>query len=422
MTVNIITIGDEILIGQVIDTNSAWLGQQLNLVGAKVSEIHTVGDSYKTITEAIESSLKKADVVLLTGGLGPTKDDITKKAIADYFGTDMIFHEPTWERIKVIFQRWGRSTTPAHRAQCFMPSNATLLLNKMGTAPGMWFEKEGKIIISLPGVPFEMKYLMEFEVIPKLIAHFPGKPIEHRTILTVGEGESRIAARIEAFEKKLPNNISLAYLPNLGSVRLRLTAISENGESIAQVLDEKVEELKKIIPELIYGYETETLEEVVGKMLKNRGLTISTAESCTGGYLSHLITTIPGSSVYFIGGIIAYAYEVKQNQLGVKKQTLEKYGAVSEETVSEMVVGVIKVLNTDIGISISGIAGPGGGMLGKPVGTVWFAIGNKEQKETLKVQLGKDRLRNIQYTAVLALNLIRVFIKKHYPEKVTALD
>lgn len=414
MKVNIVTVGDEILIGQIIDTNSAWIGQQLNLVGANVTAIHSVSDSVEGITNALDTTLKQADVVLITGGLGPTKDDITKKTIADYFGAEMIFHEPTWARIQGMFKRWGRSTTPAHKDQCLMPSNAQILFNKMGTAPGMWFEVAGKIIVSMPGVPYEMKYLMEFEVIPKLIKSFPGKPIAHRTILTVGEGESRIAARLEKIESSLPPFMKLAFLPNLGNVRLRLTAIAENGEDIETALNESANVIVKEIPELIYGYETTTLEEAVGTLLKEKGLTLSTAESCTGGFLAHKITKIPGCSAYYKGSVIAYAYEAKQQQLGVKKETLKKYGAVSEETVKEMVSGVIKTLETDIGISISGIAGPGGGTPDKPVGTVWLAIGNKEKIETIKLQIGKDRLRNIQYTAVKALDMIRQFVQKYY--------
>lgn len=422
MNVNIVTVGDEILIGQIIDTNSAWIGQQLNLVGANVTAIHSVSDSVEGIRNALDTTLKQADVVLITGGLGPTKDDITKKTIADYFGADLIFHEPTWDRIQGMFKRWGRSTTPAHKDQCFMPSNATILFNKMGTAPGMWFEIDGKIIVSMPGVPYEMKYLMEFEVIPKLVEYFPGKPIAHRTILTVGEGESRIAARLEHIEQNLPPFIKLAYLPNLGNVRLRLSAIAENGEDIETALDQATQNIVDEIPELIYGYGTTTLEEAVGNLLKKQGLTLSTAESCTGGFLAHKITKIPGCSVYYKGSVVAYAYEAKQNLLDVKKETLEKYGAVSEETVKEMVLGVLKTLNTDIGISISGIAGPGGGTPDKPVGTVWLAIANKDHVETLKLQIGKDRLRNIQYTAVKGLDMIRQFVLKYYSAEIPVLE
>ena len=414
MTVNIITIGDEILIGQIVDTNSAWMGQQLNLAGASVTEILSVSDAASSITTALDNALKQADVILLTGGLGPTKDDITKKTIADYLGTELIFHKATWNRIQAMFQRWGRSTTPAHKAQCYMPASATILFNKMGTAPGMWFEQDGKVIVSMPGVPYEMKYLMEFEVIPRLKKQFPGKPIAHRTLLTVGEGESRIAARIEAFEQNLPNYIKLAYLPSLGTVRLRLTAIGDNGIDIDKMLDEKIKQLHALIPELVYGYGALKLEEAIGQILKDKNLTLATAESCTGGFLAHKITSIAGSSAYYKGSVIAYANEVKMEQLQVKAETLKEWGAVSEATVKEMVSGLLENLQTDIGVATSGIAGPGGGTADKPVGTIWLAVGNNQYIETAKLQLGKDRLRNIQYTTVRALDMIRQFVKNHY--------
>ena len=395
------------------------MGQQLNLVGAKVSAIHSVSDTKEGIINALEIGLKQADVILLTGGLGPTKDDITKKTIADFFDTKMVFHEPTWERIQGMFKRWGRSTTPAHREQCFMPANAQILFNKAGTAPGMWFEIDGKIVVSMPGVPYEMKYLMEYEVIPKLVDYFPGKPIAHRTILTVGEGESRIAARLEKIESSLPDFVKLAYLPNLGNVRLRLSAIAENGEDIESILAEKAAAIEAEIPELIYGYGTQTLEAAVGQLLLKRGLTLATAESCTGGLLAHKITQIPGCSAYYKGSVVAYAYEAKTNELGVKQETLVQFGAVSEETVKEMVTGVLSAMNTDIGIAISGIAGPGGGTPDKPVGTIWLAVGNNDYTVTRKLQIGKDRLRNIQYTAIQGLNMIRQFVNKYYPVNAT---
>lgn len=410
MDVQIITIGDEILIGQIIDTNSAWIGEQLNLYGFHVQKVVSVSDQKEAIIHNLEGAWAESDVVLLTGGLGPTKDDITKKALAEFFKVPFIFHQETYDRIIRIFKRFGRSTTDAHREQCFMPENATLLRNKMGTAPGMWFEKQGKIIVSMPGVPYEMKYLMEFEVLPRLRNKFAGTPIAHRTILTVGEGESRIAARIEKFEQNLPSNIKLAYLPNLGKVRLRLSGTGKSEKILNAQLDDLVGKLKPLIGDLIYGVEKEKLAEVVGRELKNQGKTISTAESCTGGYLAHQITSVPGSSAYFQGSIIAYSNEVKERLLGVDAETLSEHGAVSEETVVQMAKGVLKSLNTDLGIAVSGIAGPGGGTPAKPVGTIWMAITDGERVETKKLQLGKDRLRNIHYTGTQALNLIRVFL------------
>lgn len=409
MNVHIITIGDEILIGQIVDTNSAWMAQQLNLIGADVQEISSVNDTESGILKGLESA-KPADVVLITGGLGPTKDDITKKVLANYFGSELVFHQPTWNRIEKMFQKWGRDTTPAHRQQCFMPETAKILFNKMGSAPGMWFESEGRVYVSMPGVPYEMKYLMEFEVLPKLKAKFPGKPIAHRTILTVGEGESRIARRIEKIEENLPEHIKLAFLPSLGSVRLRLSGIGEDETLLNSELDAKVEEVQNAIPELIYGFGNDNLETALGRMLVEKKLTLATAESCTGGFLAHKITSISGSSAYFQGSVIAYANAVKMNQLKVSKATLKQHGAVSKETVTEMVKGAINLLGTDIAIATSGIAGPGGGSPEKPVGTIWIAVGNKDKIKTKLLSTGKNRLKNIEYTSVYALSLLRDFL------------
>ena len=410
MTAHIITIGDEILIGQIIDTNSAWMGQQLNMQGIQVGKIVTVSDKQRDITNAVDAAFSEADIILLTGGLGPTKDDITKKALTDYFGVEMRFSESTYNRIQRLFQKFGKTMTEAHHEQSYMPSNADLLMNKMGTAPGMWFEHDGKVLVSMPGVPYEMKYLMEAEVLPKLKNQFPGKPISHRTILTVGEGESRIAERIDTFLEALPPNIKMAYLPGTGQVRLRMTGIGDDENELNRLLDKKVEELKPFISEFIFGFEKEKLEEVVGKMLLEKGKTLSTAESCTGGFLAHKITSIPGSSAYFSGSVIAYSNAVKMNQLQVKPSTLKMQGAVSEETVKEMVRGTLDMLKTDIVIAISGIAGPDGGTPEKPVGTIWIGIGDKKNTKTYQLNLWKDRMKNIEYTTTVALNVIRKFL------------
>ena len=420
MTISIITIGDEILIGQIIDTNSAWMAQELNGVGASIQAIYSVSDTREGIIDALKQAITQTDVVLLTGGLGPTKDDITKKTIAEYLDTGMVFHEETWERIQGLFNRLKRTPLPAHRDQCYMPEAATVLLNKKGTAPGMWFEKDGKVIVSMPGVPHEMKYLMEYEVLPKLIQTFQGKPIVHKTILTVGEGESRIANRIEAVAKGLPEYIKLAFLPGLGKVRLRLSATGEDAVQLERELDQHVRSIEQIIPEFIYGYGDNTLESAIGQMLRDRQLTVGTAESCTGGLLAHQISSVPGASGYFEGSIVAYSYDLKKKLLGVQSDTLIDHGAVSEKTVIEMAQGALLTLGADITVSISGIAGPGGGTIDKPVGTVWLAIASKEHTKTLKLQLGKDRQRNIDYTCVAGLNMIRLFINKHYPIEVIA--
>ena len=410
MKVQIITIGDELLIGQVIDSNAAWMGQKLNDVDFEVQEITSVGDDADEITRALRMAFDRVDIVLLTGGLGPTKDDITKKTLATFFETELVFHESTFSRIEKLFARWGRSLTPAHRQQAYMPANATILYNKMGTAPGMWFEQDGKVAVSMPGVPYEMKYLMGQEVIPKLQQRFPGKPLLHRTICTVGEGEARLARRLDPFLERLPSNVKVAYLPRLGTVRIRLTARGENGTSLQQLLDEKVKELQSIIPEFVYGFEDDALESVVGRLLMEKNKKLALAESCTGGYTAHLITAVPGASAYFLGSIVSYANELKTAFLGVPSTVLAEHGAVSEQTVLAMLEGCLKSTGADIAAAISGIAGPKGGTPEKPVGTIWLAVGDRQQQQTLLLRLGKDRQRNIQYTGIQALNMIRKFL------------
>jgi len=386
------------------------MGQRLNAIGAEVEKTVSVKDTRASIEDGLRVAAEGVDIVLMTGGLGPTKDDITKKVLADYFGTKMYFHEPTWERIQKLFARWGRSTTPAHREQCFMPESATILMNKMGTAPGMWFEHDEKVFVSMPGVPYEMKFLMENEVLPRLQANYQSEAIAHRTILTIGEGESRIAKRIEAFDESLPKNIKIAYLPNLGRVRVRLTGRGGEQADLEALLDKKKEELVQIIPELVYGFEKEQLEEVLGKMLLDKGWTLATAESCTGGHIGHKIISIPGSSAYYTGGVVAYSNTIKNQLLHVSQNTLNEHGAVSEQTVTEMVQGALKTLGSDVALSISGIAGPGGGTPEKPVGTVWMAVGNQDKIITRKLSIGKNRAKNIEYSAVQALNLLRQFL------------
>lgn len=413
MEATIVTVGDEILIGQIIDTNSAWMGQELNLRGIKVKEIFSISDTKEDIIDTIKNAFKRTDLILMTGGLGATKDDITKKAIAEYYNVGMEFHEPTYERIVKFFKKLKKTTTEAHREQCYMPVNAKLLRNKMGSAPGMWFEKEGKVLISMPGVPYEMKSIMEDEAFPLLQERFTTKPISHRTVLTIGEGESRIALRIADFERNLPSNVKLAFLPNLGMVRLRLTATGMEEEALHALLDEKVKELEALIPDLIFGYDKNTIQRAVGQLFLEKGKTLTTAESCTGGYIAHMITSIPGASAYFNGGTIPYSNELKEKMLGVAPTTLQAHGAVSEATVKEMVTGALALAKTDIALSVSGIAGPGGGTPEKPVGTVWLAIGDQSTTKTIKLELGKDRLKNIQYTAVVALNLMRKFLNNN---------
>lgn len=412
MNVSLLTIGDELLIGQVVDTNSAWIGQHLNLAGYQVSGIFSVGDTQEAIHFGITRALERADVVLITGGLGPTKDDITKHALATFLGVELVFHEPTFIRIGKIFEKFNRPVQEAHRLQAMLPSNAEVLPNKMGTAPGMWMEWNGKVLVSMPGVPYEMHYLMEYEVLPKLKMTFPGTPIAHRTLLTVGEGESIIADRLSHWEDALPKHIKLAYLPSLGQVRLRLTGTGKNEQELQALLDQKAAELAELVQDCLFGTEQTRLEAALGQMLKARGLRIALAESCTGGNIAHLLTSISGASDYFEGSIVAYSNTIKTTVLGVSPKTLEEHGAVSEACVREMVAGALRVFHTDIALAISGIAGPGGGTPEKPVGTIWIAVGNHQSVSTLKIHAGKDRLKNIQFSSVMALNQLRLFLNQ----------
>lgn len=414
MKVSIVTIGDEILIGQVVDTNSAWMAQQLNMAGAKVVKIITTSDGHEDIIEGIRQAQEVADVVLITGGLGPTKDDITKKAIADHLGVEMEFSEKTYLHITGLLEKWGIQPTEGHKTQSMMPGSAVLLENKMGTAPGMWFDLPEKVLVSMPGVPYEMQYLMENEVIPRLEKRFQVFPIIHRTIRTAGIGESVLADKISHIEADLPDFVKLAFLPSKATVRVRLSARAENGEDVEKVVEEYKQRIVEEISEFVFGFEKETLQQVVLKRCQERKLTLATAESCTGGFVSHLLTTIPGSSVVFKGGVVSYSNELKMNLLGVQSTTLEQYGAVSEATVIEMARGALASLKTDIAVSISGIAGPGGGTPDKPVGTVWICVCNEKDIFTRKLQLSKDRVKNIEYSANIALTAVWRFVMKHY--------
>ncbi len=414
MKVHILTIGDEILIGQIINTNAAWMGEYMTTRGAQITGITTVADQKKSILAGLEYALSLADVVLISGGLGPTKDDITKKTLADYFGAEMYFHQETYDSILSLFARFGKPSTEAHKEQAFMPKGAEILKNKKGTAPGMWFEKDEKIIVSMPGVPYEMKYLMEYEVGTKLFERFSISPTIYRTIMTAGEGESRIADKISNITDKFPSHFKLAFLPNLGTVRLRLGVEGKDAIKSKEELKIAVSEITEAIPELVYAYDEMKLEQKLMELMIDAKISLSTAESCTGGYLSHRLTSFSGSSAFFKGGIIAYSNDIKHKELKVSEKTLKNHGAVSEETVKEMAKGVLAAFGSDLSISISGIAGPTGGTKEKPVGTIWLAICNENLTETYKLQLGKDRLKNIEYTGNYALNALRRFVLMNY--------
>lgn len=413
MKVHIITIGDEILIGQIVDTNSAWMATQLNLAGMEVTAIKTVSDQLEDIKRNILDSMKDADVVLTTGGLGATKDDITKVAIAELLGVGTYFDEDLYNMITTFFKKRGFPITDAHRIQCMMPETTTKLPNKMGTAPGMWFEKEGTVLISMPGVPYEMKHIMSEQALPRLKEKFGVKPIFHRTLLTAGFGETQLATQIESIVDAFPTNVKMAYLPNLGEVRLRVSAVGEAGTSDAELrslVDTNITDIEKILDTTIYGYEKDTIQNAVGQLLLKKDWQMGTAESCTGGNIAARIVQTSGSSAYFKGGVVAYSNAVKMEKLNVKESTLETYGAVSEETVREMVAGTIKELGVDVAVSVSGIAGPTGGTPDKPVGLIWIAVGTGDDVRTHKLQLGKDRLKNIEYVTKRTLNLLRLFL------------
>lgn len=407
---SVVTIGDELLIGQVIDTNSAWIAQQLNRVGIAVKNRISVGDDADEIWNALDIEQKVSDVVLITGGLGPTGDDITKPLLCKYFNGKMIVNEAALQNVKRLFERvYHKPVSEVNLKQAEVPDVCEVIQNKRGSAPGMLFHKEGTVFISMPGVPYEMQGIME-EVIPYLEKSFELPEIIHKTILTAGIGESAIAEIIKDFEKELPQEIRLAYLPNYGMVRLRLTTSGFDKVKTENVINDRYIELKKLVKEYIVTDEDETMQEVLGKMLLKNKETISTAESCTGGAIASLITSVPGASAYFQGSIVSYSNVVKQSLLNVKKDTLENYGAVSEETVKEMLSGLLQKMNTTYGVAISGIMGPDGGTDDKPVGTVWIAVGSKESCKTFHLKQRFERKKNIEVTSTMALNLMRKFI------------
>ena len=417
MTAYLLTIGDEILIGQVVDTNSVWLSQQFNLNGIRVVGKATVSDTHEAIFNAVSAAMEVADIVITTGGLGPTKDDITKKVLAELFESDMEFHQATYDFISDYFQKIGRKVPDAMRHQATLPTKAEILPNGVGSAPGMWFDLDGKAVVSLPGVPHEMKHLITEQVLPRIKSRFATKPLVHRTILTCGEGESAIAERLEQFENDLPKHIKLAYLPSTGQVRLRLSGVwngaaDVDGESLLEAeVNGFTEELKAILGPLVFGEGKQTLPEVVGALLLEKGLTLGSAESCTGGHVAHQITTIPGSSAWYPGSVVTYSYELKTMLLGVKPETLATHGAVSEECVVEMSEGLLKRLGCDVSVAISGIAGPGGGLPNKPVGTVWMAVSDKNRTVAKLYTFGQDRLKNIERSSTYALNMVRRFLE-----------
>ncbi len=407
---SIITIGDELLIGQVIDTNSAWMAQQLNKAGIKVTRRVAVGDEWNEIWNALDEESKHAEIILITGGLGPTADDITKPLLCKYFNGSMIVDEAAKQNVINIFTRLNRPLIERNLKQAEVPDVCTVIQNKRGTAPGMLFKRDGKIFVSMPGVPHEMKGMMEDVVIDVLSKSFKLPVIIHRTLLTAGIGESMIAEMIQHFEEALPAHIKLAYLPNYGMVRLRLTSSGFDKAAIEKEIDALFAQLQVLIKEYLVTNEDLPMEKVLGNLLLSKNQTMCTAESCTGGYIAHLLTSIPGSSAFYDGSVISYSYGAKEDLLNVPHQILLEKGAVSEEVVTAMAKGALQNIKSNYVIAVSGIMGPGGGMPEKPVGTVWAAFGNKDKIVTQKLFFRFDRNKNIELTAVTVLNLLRKFI------------
>jgi len=407
MKAEIINIGDELLIGQVINTNAAWIGEKLSLSGIQVTRTSTIADKREQILESLKESSQRADLVIITGGLGPTKDDITKSTLCEFFNTSLVFHQATYDDIEKRFRIRGFKLSKINKEQAEIPEACTPIRNLNGTAPGMLFEQDGCVFVSIPGVPYELKPMVTGFIIPHMAEQFKLPVIVHRTILTQGMGESSIAVLIEDWENELPDNIKIAYLPQPGIVRLRLTATGTDHKAVQDEIDRQANALIRIIPDLVFGNDKELLEEIVGKLLIQQGKTLATAESCTGGYIAHLITSVPGSSAYFNGSVVAYSNEVKENILKVRKETMVQHGAVSEETVSEMASGTRSLFKTDYAIAVTGIAGPDGGTNEKPVGTTWIAIATPEKVFAQRFQFGEHRGRNIRIAAVTALNMLR---------------
>ena len=411
--VSIITIGDELMIGQVVDTNSAWIAKELNASGFWVRKRVSVGDDHDEIWQALDDESRKSKIILITGGLGPTADDITKPLLSEYFGTRLVINQDVLNYLEKLFtETFRRPFTERNRKQAEVPETCTVIHNAKGTAPGMWFERDGVIFVSMPGVPNEMKAMVSTSVIPKLLEKIATGAILHRTLLTWGIGESFLADTIQDWETALPSRLKLAYLPSFGMVRLRITGMGTDRSSLEKELDEEFEKLKVIVAEWLVTDRDENLPEVVSRLLKTAGKTLGLAESCTGGYVSHLLTREAGASEIFKGSVISYSNEVKNHLLNVDEAILHKEGAVSEATVRAMAEGALDALKTDYAIAISGIMGPGGGSPEKPVGMVWLAAGNQAELITERIQFRYDRLRNIEMASNAALNLLRRFLGK----------
>ncbi len=406
----LITIGDEILIGQVADTNAVWISRELNTAGVRVSEMITVSDRADQIREVLDRYLGRMDIVIMTGGLGPTRDDITKQTLADYFGGRLIPNAEIEQKIIGFFQTRGRTVIESNLKQAEVPENCRVLMNNHGSAPGMWFEREGTIVISLPGVPYEMKGLMTDHVLPEIRRRVKVPQVVHRTIMTQGIPESYLAEIIRGWEDSLPECVKLAYLPRPGIVRLRLTVVGECAADASSMLESIEGKLLELIPEHIFGYDDITLEQSTGNLLREKGLTVATAESCTGGTIASMITSVPGSSAYFKGSVVAYSNQVKKEVLKVTESVIKENGAVSKQVVEQMARGVQGLLNSDTAISTSGIAGPDGGTEDKPLGTTWIGVAYGEKVVSRMFRFGGSRERIIAQASFSAMQMLRKLI------------
>lgn len=406
MKLEIITIGNELLIGQVVDTNSAWMGQVLNDEGFEVGRITSIEDTADAIKSSLDEAFARVDVVLMTGGLGPTKDDVTKQALAEYFGSKLVFNQSVYDDVCAFLKGRVSSINKLNKGQAYVPENCDVISNPVGTAPIMWFNRNDKVLVSMPGVPGEMKEAMSSEIVPRLKQRFDTGHIIHRTVLVFNVPEAVLAEQLADWEETIPDYISLAYLPSPGRIRLRLTAKTLDEQRAQTDIDKLLEDLHSIIGENIYGEEDIAIEKLLGTKLTRQNNTVAVAESCTGGYIGHLVTKIAGSSAYFKGGIIAYENAVKNNLLGVKLNDLENFGAVSKEVVEQMAIGAKEVLNSDYAMATSGIAGPDGGTADKPVGTVWIAVAGDFGVVSKCYRFGKVRERNIQRAAETAMIML----------------
>jgi len=404
--VELITIGDEILIGQIVDTNSAWMATVLNQEGFRIKQITSVSDDTEHILEAVDLAFKRVDVVLVTGGLGPTKDDITKQTLCTYFNTELVYDTSVLENIQALFKDRPVVLNELTLNQAYVPKSATIIQNKRGTAPVTWFEKDGTVLVSMPGVPSEMQWVMSHEVLPRLKAHFKTPALMHRTVLVHGYPESGLAMTLSDWENNLPSWIKLAYLPSPGLVKLRLTGSLDKPEALTASLEHELVSLRAILGKAILAEADIPVEAVVGQALKKRGLTLSTAESCTGGRIAHLLTSIPGSSAYFTGSVVAYDNRIKVEALGVDPASLETEGAVSQTVVEQMAAGIRQRFGTDLSLAVSGIAGPDGGSPEKPVGTVWICACSNTEILSRRYQFGQHRGRTVDMAALSAMALL----------------